>query len=98
MHVNFGIIPPLEARVRNKKDRYAAYAARGTKALEAHVARLQSLGLLAESTGEESAHSHADNAAGQDAPATVSPTVCAKVGDLGRNVTFTASEGTMRRG
>ena len=98
MHVNFGIIPPLEARVRNKKDRYAAYAARGTKALEAHVARLQSLGLLAESTGEESAHLHADNAAGQDAPATVSPAVCAKVDGLGRNVAFTASEGTMRRG
>ena len=98
MHVNFGIIPPLEARVRNKKDRYAAYAARGTKALEAHVAHLQSLGLLAESTGEESAHSHADNAAGQDAPATVSPAVCAKVDGLGRNVAFIASEGTMRRG
>lgn len=98
MHVNFGIIPPLEARVRNKKDRYAAYAARGTKALEAHVAHLQSLGLLAESTGEESAHSHADNAAGQDAPATVSPAVCAKVDGLGRNVAFIASEGDAHRG
>ena len=26
MHVNFGIIPPLEENVRNKRDRYAAYA------------------------------------------------------------------------
>jgi methylenetetrahydrofolate--tRNA-(uracil-5-)-methyltransferase len=28
MHVNWGIVPPLESRVRNKRDRYAAYAAR----------------------------------------------------------------------
>lgn len=28
MHVNFGIIPPLPSRVRGKRERYAAYAAR----------------------------------------------------------------------
>ncbi|MDP2400596.1 MAG: methylenetetrahydrofolate--tRNA-(uracil(54)-C(5))-methyltransferase (FADH(2)-oxidizing) TrmFO, partial [Actinomycetota bacterium] len=28
MHVNWGIVPPLESRVRNKRDRYAAYATR----------------------------------------------------------------------
>lgn len=28
MHVNFGIIPPLASRVRGKRERYAAYAAR----------------------------------------------------------------------
>ena len=28
MHVNFGIIPPLPERVRGKRERYAAYAAR----------------------------------------------------------------------
>ena len=46
MHVNFGIIPPLEENVRNKRDRYAAYAARGAQALEAHVEALQERGLL----------------------------------------------------
>lgn len=29
MHVNFGIVPPLPNRVRGKRERYAAYAARG---------------------------------------------------------------------
>ncbi len=28
MHVNYGLIPPLEQRVRGKRERYAAYAAR----------------------------------------------------------------------
>jgi len=28
MHVNFGIVPPLEMRVRGKRERYAAYAQR----------------------------------------------------------------------
>ena len=46
MHVNFGIIPPLEEKVRNKRDRYAAYAARGAQALEAHVGKLRERGLL----------------------------------------------------
>ena len=46
MHVNFGIIPPLEHPVRNKRDRYAAYAARGREALDAYCARLRAAGIL----------------------------------------------------
>ena len=35
MHVNFGIMPPLEdGRRRSKRDRYAAYSQRGKDALE----------------------------------------------------------------
>jgi methylenetetrahydrofolate--tRNA-(uracil-5-)-methyltransferase len=34
MHVNFGIVPALSERVRGKRDRYAAYAARATDDLE----------------------------------------------------------------
>ena len=37
MHVNFGIIPPLEHPVKNKALRYASYAQRGKDALEAFV-------------------------------------------------------------
>ncbi|MFA5843604.1 MAG: methylenetetrahydrofolate--tRNA-(uracil(54)-C(5))-methyltransferase (FADH(2)-oxidizing) TrmFO [Coriobacteriia bacterium] len=37
MHVNFGIIPPLEPPVRSKKDRYAAYAARSLQDLSAFL-------------------------------------------------------------
>lgn len=45
-HVNFGIMRPFEQRIRNKRDRYAAYAARGNQALRSYVARLQEEGLL----------------------------------------------------
>ncbi|MDO8962964.1 MAG: methylenetetrahydrofolate--tRNA-(uracil(54)-C(5))-methyltransferase (FADH(2)-oxidizing) TrmFO [Coriobacteriia bacterium] len=38
MHVNFGLVPPLAARVRGKQERYAAYAERGTAALATWVA------------------------------------------------------------
>ena len=38
MHVNFGIVPPLGgARIRNKRDRYAAYAARALTDLDAYL-------------------------------------------------------------
>ncbi|MDO4595695.1 MAG: methylenetetrahydrofolate--tRNA-(uracil(54)-C(5))-methyltransferase (FADH(2)-oxidizing) TrmFO [Coriobacteriaceae bacterium] len=38
MHVNFGIIPPIEdGRRRNKRDRYAAYAERGRADLEDYL-------------------------------------------------------------
>jgi methylenetetrahydrofolate--tRNA-(uracil-5-)-methyltransferase len=30
MHVNFGILPPLDTRVRGKRERYAAYSARAS--------------------------------------------------------------------
>jgi methylenetetrahydrofolate--tRNA-(uracil-5-)-methyltransferase len=28
MHVNFGLVPPLESRVKGKRERYAAYSRR----------------------------------------------------------------------
>lgn len=37
MHVNFGVVPPLESRVRGKRERYAAYAARATSDLQAYL-------------------------------------------------------------
>lgn len=38
MHVNFGIMTPLENRVRNKRERYKHYALRSMKALEEYKA------------------------------------------------------------
>jgi len=38
MHVNFGIVPPLEPRVKGKRERYAAYSSRARAALEAWLA------------------------------------------------------------
>ena len=46
MHVNFGIIEPLEVPIKNKGKRYAAYAERGREALEEYVAQLEALGLM----------------------------------------------------
>lgn len=46
MHVNFGIMEPLERPVRNKRERYAAYAERGDEALKAYVEGLAEAGLL----------------------------------------------------
>lgn len=40
MHVNFGIIDPLQNRIRSKKDRYKAYAERGDRALREYVRAL----------------------------------------------------------
>jgi methylenetetrahydrofolate--tRNA-(uracil-5-)-methyltransferase len=34
MHVNYGIIKPLDAPIRHKKERYAAYSARARAAIE----------------------------------------------------------------
>ena len=45
MHVNFGIMAPLDPPVRNKRERYAAYAARGERALEGYVSELRRTGL-----------------------------------------------------
>jgi methylenetetrahydrofolate--tRNA-(uracil-5-)-methyltransferase len=38
MKANFGLLPPLEPPVRNKRQRYAAYARRALEALEAYIA------------------------------------------------------------
>ena len=48
MHVNFGIMAPLEAPVRNKAARYEAYAARGAEALAAYARALSAAGLMLE--------------------------------------------------
>ena len=46
MHVNFGIMPALEQPIRNKRQRYAAYAERGAHALDAYRALLVDAGLM----------------------------------------------------
>lgn len=46
MHVNFGIIPPLDHHVRNKAERYALYAKRGRDALDKYCQTLISCGLM----------------------------------------------------
>ncbi len=46
MHVNFGIMPPLDVHIRNKGQRYAAYAQRGADALADYVASLRTYGLV----------------------------------------------------
>ena len=48
MHVNFGIMEPLEKPVRNKRDRYAAYAERGARALAGYREALVDAGLMEE--------------------------------------------------
>ncbi len=45
MHVNFGILAPLQTRIRNKRERYAAYAERGGRDLESYCAALAEAGL-----------------------------------------------------
>lgn len=47
MHVNFGIVPPFERRIKGKRDRYAAYAKRAQDAMHAFVASRSDLGFLA---------------------------------------------------
>ncbi len=59
MHVNFGIMRPLEVRIRNKRDRYHAYAERGQAALSSYVEALRRAGLLEGEpapAGEEASH------------------------------------------
>ena len=46
MHVNFGILPPLDPPVRNKRERYRAYAQRGAVALAAYVEELAAADLM----------------------------------------------------
>ena len=46
MHVNFGILKPLDQYIRNKGMRYAAYAERGSRAMEGYVADIRAKGLL----------------------------------------------------
>lgn len=46
MHVNFGILKPLDQHIRNKGMRYAAYAERGSRAMEGYVTDIRVKGLL----------------------------------------------------
>lgn len=48
MHVNFGIMPPLEHPIRNKQQRYEAYALRGQEALSRWMSELRDAGLLSD--------------------------------------------------
>ena len=57
MHVNFGILPPFEQRIRNKRDRYAAYAERGAEALAAYKAELAARGLSSDAAARPEASS-----------------------------------------
>jgi methylenetetrahydrofolate--tRNA-(uracil-5-)-methyltransferase len=50
MHVNFGIIPPLSQRVRGKRERYAAYAARAAQDMQTWSQRRGDLLLTGGST------------------------------------------------
>ena len=50
MHVNFGLVPPLEGPRMRKRERYGAYAARGKKDMEAYVAARRDLFAGPEST------------------------------------------------
>lgn len=43
MHVNFGILPPLETPFKNKKERYAAYSKRGRELLLQYSKQLDHL-------------------------------------------------------
>lgn len=45
MHVNFGILPPFEQRIRNKQERYQRYAQRGSAALNAYLTSLKDRGI-----------------------------------------------------
>ncbi len=46
MHVNFGIMPPLEVRIRNKAQRYEVYAKRGGQAMANYCSKLKERRLL----------------------------------------------------
>lgn len=43
MHVNFGILPPLEKQIKNKGQRYEQFAKRGKISFDKYVSELDSL-------------------------------------------------------
>ncbi len=45
-HVNFGDFPPLPQHIKNKSQRYAAYAKRAEEALSAYAANLAAVGIV----------------------------------------------------
>lgn len=46
MHVNFGIMKPLDEHIKNKGKRYAAYSERGARAMGGYVTGLRENGML----------------------------------------------------
>lgn len=46
MHVNFGIIEPLEEKVKNKGERYKAYSTRGKAFMGDYVSKLEDAGIV----------------------------------------------------
>ncbi|MGN0302389.1 MAG: methylenetetrahydrofolate--tRNA-(uracil(54)-C(5))-methyltransferase (FADH(2)-oxidizing) TrmFO [Anaerotardibacter sp.] len=46
MHVNFGLFEPIEPKIKNKQQRYTAYAQRGLEAMKAYCQSLRDKGLL----------------------------------------------------
>lgn len=46
MHVNFGIMPPLDKKIRNKNERYNEYANRGKIAMDKYTNELSKIGIL----------------------------------------------------
>ena len=50
-HVNFGDFPPLPQHIKNKSQRYAAYAKRAEEALGAYAANLSAVGIVEPDAG-----------------------------------------------
>ena len=67
MHVNFGIMEPLRPAVRNKRERYAAYAARGRQALDAYCRALSHAGLLPEGPAAQAGEASPPDGGPEDA-------------------------------
>lgn len=60
MHVNFGLLPPMEPPIKGKRERYAAYAARGDASLRAWLAGAGDLGVPAVRDGARVAAAKGD--------------------------------------
>lgn len=54
MHVNFGIMPPLETKIRNKSERYNEFAKRGKIAIEQYAENLKDSKIFGEQIQENS--------------------------------------------
>lgn len=46
MHVNFGILPPLDKKIRNKQERYTEFANRGKISFDEYIENLNEIGLI----------------------------------------------------
>jgi methylenetetrahydrofolate--tRNA-(uracil-5-)-methyltransferase len=86
MHVNFGIMEPLQTRVRNKGARYEAYAARGREALFGYLNALDEAGLLCETARERRDSVKRVCAEGCGCPAAVAGVVASAMDAAGKQV------------